>query len=752
MTLFSIRLAGGPLPVFALLTLATVLATNRPASGQGPAVNVLHQKKINVYKADIKGEVVKEGIKGMSVLFSCEYNFTDDEYQQMQGAAAKRAGQSYFTFSVNLFDKNNELIYNANDYTGYKRGGSVASSFATTVAVGSQVRTAKPEPRRSTGIELFIPYAHLDLPEGANDLKVAFSAYAGNSDLPGKKFENFHLPTVRINKPPAYWVKLTPKQLMVIDKAGKKSEASQIAEDFAVGRGNDKGFADLVTTGGGIVGTPATFVYSEGDAMQLRMQPGKGTTGQLAYRPRLAKGTNGQTLTGFEGGIRAEGSLDLKADKTASLRSDALEASFAVEKTRIPAVRFSGFKVNRYVKFEGATGASFSFAYEAGVAKTLPDLVALPSYTLTEDGKGPFTRLQDLKVMSGNATVDTSGTVNLGHNAGGKLEIFFPYAGFLLRNEATRKQSLKHFRLEVRLQGLPERITQKAVKQSVEPGPLKDAVVSAPITSKEMILNNSRGVSVAIPYQIPALSADLLGRTASPGGAPAGATGGSFAIQLTEVVEKTEEPRLMGFLRKTTVMDPVGAAGGPSAKRASASNQGGNSITYLVDQPAGNITLFVPYAGLALTENTSPMKFSARISIGGPTPLELGTTTSALKLNLDDKKLRFLTVGVSGIRLKEAGESIAWRIRSADGLIYQSPLIPAEKKMENFYAHNYCASEEDKVVVEVLKGNDLNSLKEIAKWELPVKALKPSETVEVVKEGASPDGNVRNVAVTYRLN
>ncbi|MBC7923173.1 MAG: hypothetical protein H7Z75_19000, partial [Ferruginibacter sp.] len=688
---------------------------------------------------------------GVSVLFSCEYNFTDDEYQQMQGAAAKRAGQNYFTFSVNLFDKNNELVYNANDYANYKRSGSVASSFATTVAVGSQVRTAKPEPRRSTGIELFIPYAHLDLPEGANDLKVAFSAYAGNSDLPGKKFENFHLPTVRINKPPAYWIKLTPRQLTITDKAGKKSEASQIAEDFAVGRGNDPAFADLVTTGSGTVGTPATFVHSEGDAMQLRTQPERGTTGQLANRQRPVKGTNGQTLTGFEGGIRAEGPLDLKASPTATLRSNALTASFAVEKTRIPAVRIAGFKVNRYVKFEGATGASLGFTYEADVAKTLPDLVALPAYNLSEDGKGTFTRLRDLKVMSGNATVDTSGTINLGHNAGGKVEIFFPYAGFLLRDEATRKRGLKHFRLEVRLRDRPERITQKNAKQSVDPSPLKDAVVAAPVTSKEIVLNNSRGVSVAIPYQIPALYADLLVPNSAPsGGTPPGAAKGGFAIQLTEVIDKTEEPRLMGFLRKTTVMNEP--AGQPSAKRLPASDKGGNSTTYLVDQPAGNITLFVPYAGLALTENASPMKFLARISVNGPTPLELGTTSSALKLDLDEKKLRFLTVGVSGIRMKEAGESIAWRIRSADGLIYQSPLIPAEKKMENFYAHNYCASEEDKVVVEVLKGTDLNNLKEIAKWELPVKALKPSETVEIVKEDASPDGNVRNVAVTYRLN
>ncbi|MBC7923674.1 MAG: hypothetical protein H7Z75_21570, partial [Ferruginibacter sp.] len=93
MTLFPIRSIRSPLPVFTVLTLAVVLATTRPTAGQVPPggtplqVNALHQKKFNVYKSDIKGEVVKEGIKGVSVLFSCEYNFTDDEYQQMQGAA-----------------------------------------------------------------------------------------------------------------------------------------------------------------------------------------------------------------------------------------------------------------------------------------------------------------------------------------------------------------------------------------------------------------------------------------------------------------------------------------------------------------------------------------------------------------------------------------------------------------------------------------------------------------------------------------
>jgi hypothetical protein len=166
--------------------------------------------------------------------------------------------------------------------------------------------------------------------------------------------------------------------------------------------------------------------------------------------------------------------------------------------------------------------------------------------------------------------------------------------------------------------------------------------------------------------------------------------------------------------------------------------------------------LFMPYAGLALTENASPMKFSAKVIVNkeaaGSTPLELGTTATALTLGLDESKIRFLTVGVSSIRMKDANESIAWRIRSSDGLIYQSNLIPADKKMDNFYAHNYCVSENDQVTVEVLKGADMNNLKEIAKWEMPVKSLKPTETVEVVKEGASPDSNIRNVTVTYKIN
>jgi len=272
-------------------------------------------------------------------------------------------------------------------------------------------------------------------------------------------------------------------------------------------------------------------------------------------------------------------------------------------------------------------------------------------------------------------------------------------------------------------------------KQSLEVSTLKDASVALPTVGKEVVFNNARGISIAIPYQVPAMYADLLH--------------GKFAIQITEVTEKTEEPRLMSFLKKTTLMDA-------SAKKIpTPGDRSGTSVTYLVDKPSGSIQLFMPYATLALTENASPMRFTAKISMdnGSPTnSLELGTTATGLKLNLDEKKLRFLTVGVSNIRLKEVGQSIVWRIRSADGLIYQSPLIPAEKKMDNFYAHNYCASEEDKVVIEVLKGNDLNSLKEIAKWEMPVKSLKPAETVEIAKEGTSPDPNIRNVAVTYKIN
>jgi hypothetical protein len=694
-------------------------------------VNVLHQKKFNVYKSDIKGEVVKDGIKGVSVFFSCEYNFTEDEYRGM----ADRSGKDYFTFYVSLFDKNNEQVYNANQYVNYKRNQPVANHFATTIAFGSQVKTAKPEPRKSTGIELFIPYAQLDMPEGPNEVKVLFNAYAGNSDAPGKRFEHFHSQNFSLTKPPFYWVKLSPKQLAVADKSGKKTEVTQIAEDFAVARGNDKTFIDPLSTGSGVVGAPLSFVYSEGDAMQLRTQREKGTTGPLANRQRPVKSTSGQTVAGFESGnVQAAWPLDLKADKSLSLKSSTLDVTFAVEKARIPVVRVSDFKVTRFTKFEGATGASLSFNYEAKIGASLPDLVAEPSYTNDETGKTPYQSLKTMKVMSGTATIDTAGHINLGHGTGGKVEVFFPYASFQYFDESTRKTGPRNFRLEIGLKDLPNRLTQKQAKQTLDVAALKDAVVASPVVAKEVIFNNARGISISIPYTIPPIYQQLAN---------------TFTIQLTEVTAQNEEPRLMGLIKKTQLMND-------SAKIVNAPGKLSSSVTYQVKQPKGNIVLFMPYAGLALTENASPMKFTAKVTIhketANSTPLDLGTTATGLSLGLDESKIRFLTLGVSGIRMKDANESIAWRIRSVDGLIYQSNLIPAEKKMDNFYAHNYCTSENDKVIVEVLKGSDMNNLKEIAKWEMPVKSLKPSETVEVIKEGASPDGNIRNVNVTYKIN
>ncbi|MES2731627.1 MAG: hypothetical protein V4714_07760 [Bacteroidota bacterium] len=716
----------------ALLFVGIMLACSQ-ASGQAAAsqLNVINQKKLTVYKSDIKGDVVKEGIRGLSVFFSCEYNFTDEEYKQM----ADRSGKNYFTFSVSLFDKNNEQVYDASTYLTYKRNQPIANHFATTIAFGSQVKTAKPEPRKSTGIELFIPYAQLDLPEGPSEVKVLFNAYAGNSDAPGKKFDNFHLQNFALTKPTFYFVKLIPKQIFVIDKAGKKTEVSQIAEDFSVARGNDKGFIDLLNTGSGIVGAPTSFAYSEGDAMQLRTQRERGTTGQLANRQRPVKGTNGQTVAGFEAGnIQATWPLDLKAEKSLSLKNAAIEVTFAIEKARLPVVRVSEFKINRYTKFEGATGASISFNYEAKVAATLPDLLAVPAYTTDENEKTPYQPLKTLKVMSGSATIDTLGNINLGHGAGGKVEVFFPYASFLYYDETTRKTGPKNFRLDIQLKDLPNRLTQKKAKQSLDVGLLKDAVVGAPVVSKEIIFKQARGIRISIPYSIPSIYSSLAK---------------NFSIQLTEVTATTEEPRLMGLLRKTQQMND-------SAKIISPINKNSNTITYQVSQPKGNITLFMPYAGLALTENASPMKFSAKISItkegAAATPLELGTTATGLKLGLDETKLRFLTLGVSSIRMKDANENMVWRIKSAEGIIYQSSLLPAEKKMENFYAHNYCTSEEDKVIIEVFKGVNLTELKLIAQWEMPVKALKPNETVEIVKEGASPDGNIRSISITYKIN
>ena len=713
-------------------TCAALLLLYFPVFSQVSAqVNALHQKKFKVYKSDIKGDVVKEGIKGVSVFFSCDYNFTEDEYKSM----ADRAGKNYFTFYVSLFDKNDEQVYTAQSYLNYKRNQPVANHFATTLAYGSQVKSAKPEPRKSTGIELFLPYAQLDLPEGANDVKVLFNAYAGNSDAPGKRFEHFHAQNFSFTKPPFYWVKLIPKQLTVADKSGKKTAVTQVAEDFAVARGNDKTFADLVNTGSGVVGSPLSFVYSEGDAMQLKTQRQKGTTGPLANRQRLVKSASGQTVAGFESGnVQAEWPLDLKADKSLSLKSSALDVVFSIDKARIPVVRMSDFKITRFTKFEGATGASLSFNYEAKIGASLPDLVAVPFYTNDETEKTPYQPLKLMKVMSGTATIDTAGHINLGHGTGGKVEVFFPYAGFLYSDESTRKTGPRNFRLEARLQDLPHSLARKQAKQMLDVAALKDAVVAVPVVSKEVTFKQARGLRISIPYSIPFVYNQLAH---------------TFTIQLTEVTTPNEEARLMGLLRKTQLMND-------SVKMIHSPGKNSSSVTYQVGQNKGNIVLFMPYAGLALTENASPMKFSAKVMVNkeaaGSTPLELGTTATALTLGLDESKLRFLTVGVSGIRMKDASENIVWRIRSSDGLIYQSNLLPADKKMDNFYAHNYCASENDKVIVEVLKGTDMNNLKDIAKWEMPVKSLKPTETVEIVKEGASPDGNIRNVTVTYKIN
>jgi hypothetical protein len=688
------------------------------ASGQGSTAG---KPKMDVYKIAVNDKAQKEGVQGISVVFSCEYHFSDAEYTGMKNGE----GKNMFTFYTSLVNKaTNETFYNGLNYNQFnKASNTVAMHVSEEHAYEPQ---NKAQGRRNTGIELFIPYYHLDLPEGTTAVKLYIGAMPGK----GTSFERIFSQDISLSKPAASFITIVPRQITITDKAGKKYEAESLEQDFAVAPGNNKGLKDVNASGNISLNVPFSFLYVEGDAVRLKVQKSISKGLVATKKVRALRGRNGQSLTNFDNKAALEGEwvMDPK-QKTLTLKNEALQVVADVNRTKVPAVRITDFAVNPHASHEGVAGAMLTFSYNAQAAPNTPPVAAVPVYT-TAAGTANF--LSGGLVTSGKAEVDSAGAIVLPYHTPGKISIFYPAFNLLLHHPDIRQENPSAFALQVKLHNSEGLITQKQIKQNLPVSVLQDAKVAPVVKAADTIYNNSRGFVIHIPYQLPKLYTDMLPN--------------SLIIQLAEASAK--ETRGADLLKNMTLINKN------VEKLTDASNKKGAS--FRISKPAGSIDLFMPYTDLNRPEK-APVAFAVKTLIvnNAGSPVEVGSGSSAIRFDLDNKKLRFITLGISNIRLKKADTGdIMWRISSADRVLYQSAMIPAAKSIDNLYTHTFYIHEDDKVIVEMLKGKSAADAKVAMKWEKPVKELTGSEILEIDPgklPGNTDDGDTRSVTMMYSV-
>lgn len=686
-------------------------------SGQGANSG---KPKFSVYKSDINVNAVKEGVHGIAILFSCEYNFSEAEYTAMKDGN----GKNYFHFYAGLSHKNNDLIYSGLNYRQYKKANN---TLALHVAEENAYEPQnKAQGRRNTGIELFIPFYQLDLPEGTTPVKFTINAVTPK----GNKFERILVQDVTITKPAVTFISLLPRQITVVDKSGKKYEVESIEQDLFALPGSNKALTDIIAAGNVALKTPFTFLYSEGDAVRLKLQKSISTGLVSSYKVRVLRAANGQMLTNFDNkaAIQGEWALDAK-QKTMELKNSVIQINLDISRTKVPAVRVTDFSINPYGTHEGVAGAILTFSYDAKAAANTPALAAVPVFTTA-------TQQSDILrggiVIAGKASIDSTGAIALAYNEPGKISVFYPSFNVLLYHPGIRQQTPSEFTLQIKLQSGSGLITQRQIKQNMPVSVIQDAKVAAAVKAKDTTYNNIRGFAIAIPYQMPKLYTDVLKD--------------NIVIQFTEASAK--DSRGAEWLRNMTLTNKnVEKVNDPNNKKGA---------SFRINKPTGTINLFMPYTDLTRQEK-APVAFTAKTIIGSnpANPVEIGSNASAIRFDLDNKKLKFVTLGISNIKLKKADTGdIMWRIVSSGRVLYQSVMIPSAKSIDNLYTHASYIHEDDNVAIEMLKGKSAGDAKVMFRWEKPVKELAASEVLELEPSklpNNTDDGDTKSVSIMYSV-
>ncbi len=686
------------------------------AVSQAQVVNPAN-KKFNVYKINVDPNATKEGIRGIAVLFSCEFPISDAEYNGMKD----QQGKVRMTFYAGITDASNEPVYQAYDFANYKKQNKyTAVHFADETILMPQ---NKAQGLRNTGIELFIPFTHTSLPEGSSTVTFALNAYNAKAG----RFENIHTQKVTINKPATYAVTLQPQQIAVIDKAGKRTEVGQLEQDIFALPGSSKETKDIASFANVDVKDALQFTYCEGDVIRLKIQKSIETGLIKLNKPRLLRTKDNKPLPAFDNAAALTGEwvFDTKATKTFSLKNNALDITLGIEKYKIPAVQLSSFKVNPFATHEGVAGTSISFDYKATVGATLPPLTAWLSYQARNADE--TVTIYNGKVISGQAKLDTSGVLTLSKSAtSGKMEVFYPAYQILLQDPDVRQQPSKRFALQVHLANNPYVIAREEAKQDLTIQTIREAVLPTVLKLKDTVVAGVNGATLSLPYALPNLYFDTKEQ------------------KYLEVTDGGKDSKATELFRKMTLINEA-------VKRINANSK--TAVSYELNQPRGAVRLFLPYTSLnKIEEKPLPFRVSAQVS-NATNKVAVGESISSIQYQIDRSKLRFVSVGIANIKLKEANTGdVAWRIRSKDKVLYESKLIPADKTIENLYTDAFYIHEDDMLVVEMLKGTKPDNLKVMTHWEKPVKQLTASEqiTLEPAKlSNNTDDGDTKSLVISY---
>jgi hypothetical protein len=694
-----------------------------PTTGQ--QVNNASQKKFSVYKSNFNPAFAREGTIGISVLFSCEYLFAEAEYPEF----TDKQGKTYFVYYLQLFNQNNEPVYYPFDYQNFTKAlTTTAIHFSTEDAYKPQVAT---QGRRNTGISLFIPFAHLDLPEGTHILTATLNAY---SQKTGKRYENFYVEKITVNKPASYWVQLTPQSMSVTTKSGQKLSVSQVEEDISIIRGTNLKYPDIASSGNAAIKKPVSFILSEGDVCNIRVHKNTQNIAKvISYELPTAKGADGKPILNFDG--KPQGDFALNPEqKSVSLKNNFLEWSLSVEKLKIPPVKLSFPKIKPFLTHEGMTGMSVSFDYETSLSAGLPPLQILPLYCRTNED--PEINFKNGKVLTGKAETDTSGAITLLAPAG-TVEVFYSFAGFTMNDPDIVLKKPNITTLRAKLKNNTSTITRKSIRQGFQPSAVRNAKIETVVWAKDTILNDERGLQIQIPYSLPDGYYKLLQK--------------DIQLKITTAVPD-DKGKFITMFRRMNLL-------GNNVQRLKLDTADTKSISYKLLTAKGNLTLFLPYTEMG-QQQTTGLPFLAKILVNqgdkGKT-VDLGGNESQLKFQYETAKIRLLTMGIAGMKLKKDETGVwQWRVKSEKAVIYQSPVIPIKAKdIKNDYAQYFSIHEEDKVYVEVLKGTEAGNLKRILYWEMPVKQLSGEKIIEF-ENGKSPelkeDDNIKTVILKYGVN
>ena len=673
-------------------------------------------KKFNVYKIDVNPNATKDGLRGISAFFSCEYLLSDAEYNGMKNAENKVR----MTFYASIGDAAGEAAYQAYDYPAYKKQNNyVGTHFADEIVLMPQ---NKAQGLRSTGIELFVPFASTSLPEGNTTVTFALNAYNEKAG----RYENIHTQKIAVNKPATYAVTLQAERITVIDKAGKRQEVGRIEQDLFALPGAKPAAKDIAAFANVDVNDALQFTYCEGDVVRLGLRPSIQTGVLRRNKPRLLRTRDNKPLPAFDNAAALSGEwpFDTKAAQTLNLKTAALDLTLAVRKYRIPAVQLSAFKVNPFATHDGVAGTSVSFDYKATVAGNLPPLTAWLTYQ-PRNTEQTVTILNG-KVLSGQARLDTTGTLTLDKTAGGRMEVFYPSYQILLQDPDVRRQPNKRFALQIRLGNNPYVIARKETRQDLTLQTLREASLPVALKLRDTLVGGVAGVTLALPVGFPKLYFD------------------TPETKRLDVADGGKDGKTTEMLRKMTLLTP-------EAQRVN--NAVKTTVSYELKQPRGAVRLFLPYTSLTkIEEKPVPIRLAAVVA-DGPAQTNVGESIANIQYQVDRAKLRFVSVGIANIKLKEAKPgNLVWRIRSKDKVLYESKPIAAAKLIENLYTDAFYIHEDDTLVVELLKGTAADNMKTAARWEKPVKALTAGEQIEIdpaKQPNNTDDGDTRSLTVSY---